>query len=235
MKLKIENLSKWYGGTPIFRNVDLTLNKGVVAGVVGPNGAGKTTLLDVISGLKSRSTGTITVDGSLVKGASPTDSARHGVMRSFQEVRVFPSLSVRENVVAGSDVKGRSGWMDTLSKEMLFDNRDPVSTLDHARTLSRLLEAYGLQGMADVPARELSYGQKKLVELCRLSARDGDVVLLDEPVAGLADEAFARVQSEIERWRRHGKIVLVVEHERKLLSTVAELMLRLNRNGLGEI
>jgi branched-chain amino acid transport system ATP-binding protein len=194
-RLELEGISVAYRGVPALQDVDLTLGKREILGVIGPNGAGKTTLINVVSGYAKPDAGWVRLDGKDVTGRAPERLARAGVGRTFQSVRLFGRLSVRENVEVAALAAGeRSKTARTKAAE--------------------LLEQFELAGRADVPASSLPYGDERRLSLARSLAAAPAFLLLDEPAAGLDEVETARLAATIATLPdRYGCGVLVVEHD----------------------
>jgi ABC-type branched-subunit amino acid transport system ATPase component len=193
-------LTKHYGGVRALKGVALELPKGRVAGLIGPNGSGKTTLLNCISGVVRPTSGTVTLDDRDITRAKAADIARLGVARTFQNIRLFDRLTVVENVeVNALAAAGRR-------------------RRDAARSADRLLEEFGLSEHRDTYVGELSYGDRRRVEIARALAGEPRFVLLDEPTAGMNESETAQLGELIQQIRtRRGCGVLLVDHDLELI------------------
>ena len=181
VELRVENVSKNFGSFRALHDVNVTARLGQVTALVGPNGAGKTTLFHVIGGNLAPDTGKVFLNGVDVTGLPPYKIARRHVGRLFQDVRVFPALSVAENIEVS--FLHRSDYKLTT---MLAWWRAPAREADRRSRAMKWLEFVGLADKADMPAGELSYGQQKLLALARIVALRPALLLLDEPTAALS-------------------------------------------------
>ena len=211
--LEARGLSKAFGGVRALDDVSITLPLGTVTALIGPNGAGKTTLFNVLTGDVRADAGTVLLGGRDITGLRPDRIVGLGVARTFQDVRLFPSLSAYDNVaMAVPDQYGAS--LRSLV-------RHPVRTFTGRREIAdrvdRALVAVGFDGDPATPVGELGYGEQKLVALARLLATDPDVVLLDEPSAGTDAVWVERVLDIIVRLAAEGRAVCIVEHNLDLI------------------
>ncbi|MET0736028.1 MAG: ABC transporter ATP-binding protein [Microbacterium sp.] len=202
--LRIEGLGLQIGGATILKDVALDIAAGSLVGVIGPNGAGKTTLFNVISGLMKPTDGRILMDGADITSASVPARARAGLGRTFQTSSLFPRLSVLENVRLAAQVS--LGGSASLVR---FPRRSDAATELALATL----EAVGLTHKLDAAAGDISHGDKRKVEIAVLLATDASIVLLDEPMAGVASGDVAGLVENIRTLQREkGCTVLMVEH-----------------------
>jgi len=210
--LSVENLTIRYGGALAVDNVTLAVRAGMITGLVGPNGAGKTSIFNVCSGLVKPSAGRITLHGTDVTHASPSQRARLGLGRTFQRVQLFESLDVRSNI--------------TLARESALAGSNPLRQVigrrgdarEIGRAVTAAIELTGVGAYLDKPVDHLSTGQRRLVELARVLAGPFDTVLLDEPSSGLdpaETEHFGEILGRAVAERGLG--VLLVEHDMALV------------------
>jgi urea transport system ATP-binding protein len=204
--LKLEDVSKSFDGIRAINNVSLSLERGEIVGLIGPNGAGKTTVIDAITGLVP-ATGSISKSGVELLGKKVHQIARRGVGRTFQTASVFEQLTVLQNldIAAGA---GRSPWT------LLRRRRDVLPSIEEA------LETTGLTDLANKPAGVLAHGQKQWLEIGMLLVQNADVLLLDEPVAGMSHEEREETGNLL---RRIGgeRTVVVVEHDMDFMRAFA--------------
>ena len=220
--LQTEGLTKEFKGFTAVKNVSLNVRSGTIHALIGPNGAGKTTCFNLITKFLPPTAGKILYQGRDITGAKPHAVARLGLVRSFQISAVFPHLSVLENVrVALQRVLGTSYhfWRSERSVEVL-----------NGRAIE-LLDAVGVKAYADLPAVELPYGRKRALEIATTLALDPQMLLLDEPMAGMGAEDIARTSALI-RHVAKDRTVLMVEHN---LSVVADLCHRITVLARGEV
>jgi ABC-type branched-subunit amino acid transport system ATPase component len=193
--LRIEGVTKRFGGLVAVNNMSFALSKNEVLGLIGPNGSGKTTMLNMISGALKPTSGTILLHGKDISTAPASEIAVRGIARTFQIVRMLPSLTVLENVAAG----GVFGHSRRWGREL--DN--------YARDL---LQRVGLRGADDASVAALTYIDQKRVELARALASDPEVVLLDEWLAGLNPTELRTGIALIEQIRTDNRTIVIVEH-----------------------
>ncbi len=220
--LETKNLTKAFRGFVAVNNVNLQTKRGTIHALIGPNGAGKTTCFNLLTKFLTPTEGTITYNGREITHARPADIARMGLVRSFQISAVFPHLSALENVrIALQRKRGSS-----------FDFWRSERTLEtYNERAMELLEAVGLADFAQVTAVELSYGRKRALEIATTLALEPEMLLLDEPTAGMGHEDVGRIAALIRRVSAD-RTVLMVEHN---LSVVADLSDRITVLARGEI
>jgi len=220
--LETEDLTKEFRGFVAVNGVNLRVRRGSIHALIGPNGAGKTTCFNLLTKFLTPSRGRITYHGREITRAPPADIARLGLVRSFQISAVFLHLTVLENVRIALQ-RGRGGSFDFWRSERVLDR--------YNERAMGLIEAVGLSEFASTPAVELSYGRKRALELATTLALEPEMMLLDEPTAGMGHEDIDRIASLIKRMAAD-RTVLMVEHN---LSVVANLSDRITVLARGEI
>jgi branched-chain amino acid transport system ATP-binding protein len=210
--LTVAGICVRYGAVLAVDDVGFSLESGVVTGLIGPNGAGKSTLLDAVSGYVPCS-GSVIHDGVDITRLAPHRRALRGVARTFQSAELFSQLSVAQNVQIATERLTLRG--------LLADALIPRRTVRSARA-ARALELVGLAEHADVNPSELSHGQRRLVGVARALAMDAQVLLLDEPAAGLDDDESRVFQDHLQAIADSGVAVLLVEHDMRLVFAVCE-------------
>ncbi|HEY1362711.1 MAG TPA: ATP-binding cassette domain-containing protein [Xanthobacteraceae bacterium] len=215
--LRIDGLAMNFGGVLVFENVSMEIPPGRVTACIGPNGAGKTTIINIVCGVLAPKAGSVYLDDARLTGVRPFDTVRHGLCRSFQDVRIFPFLTAIENVlVAMPDQCGEGIGGLFLPRS----RREERANRERAR---RLLQAVALESAAERPAGELPFAQQKLISLLRAVATGARVLLLDEPAAGVESELVARVVELIGGLvKAEGRATLLVEHNIDLVRQVAD-------------
>jgi branched-chain amino acid transport system ATP-binding protein len=217
--LEATGLIKEFKGFVAVRNVDLRVKRHTIHALIGPNGAGKTTCFNLLTHFLTPTAGRIQFNGRNITGSSPAAIARMGLARSFQISAVFPHLSVRENV--------RVALQRRLGNSFHFWRSEGVlGTLDQ-RALE-LVEAVGLSAFAELPAVELPYGRKRALEIATTLALEPELMLLDEPMAGLGQEDIARISALI-RTVAHDRTVLMVEHNMSVVANLSDTITVLAR------
>jgi len=211
--LEVADLGLTIGGARILAGVDLQVGRGELVGVIGPNGAGKTTLFNLVSGIHRATSGRVLLDGRDVTTASVATRARAGLGRTFQTSSLFPRLSVTENVRLATQ-RRLGGSLSVLS----FPRRGDGASAEAAEHLTTV----GLAHRADVAAGDLSHGDKRKLEIAVLLAMDSSVLLLDEPMAGVATGDVAGLVEVIRTLHRTGRTVLMVEHHMDVVLGLAD-------------
>jgi branched-chain amino acid transport system ATP-binding protein len=223
--LSINGVNKRFGGLVALKDVTFRIDEGRIHGVIGPNGSGKTTLFDCITGLLELTAGTIILDGTELTGKPPHEIANLGIRRTFQQGKLVPSLTVRENVMSGvfDFTAGDAG--DIFA-------RPPFRTSAMERALGeKATEALGLVGMegaAERWASDLTWAERQFVQLARAVVSRPKILLLDEPAAGMGPKETDRVGELIKRIRDAGITIVVISHDMRMLMTVAERVTVLN-------
>ncbi len=208
--LETRGLTKEFRGFSAVQGVDLRIRRGTIHALIGPNGAGKTTVFNLLTKFLDPSAGQIIYNGRDITTLKPAQIARRGMVRSFQISAVFPHLSVRENVRVALQHKLANSFHFWRSGRVLDGLDAPAEVL---------LDAVGLSGFGDELASELAYGRKRALEIATTLALDPEMLLLDEPMAGLGQEDIARISALIKTVAAN-RTVLMVEHN---LSVVADL------------
>ena len=222
--LQISRLSKHFGGLPALWEVSCAAAKGQVTALIGPNGAGKTTLINCLSGVVTPDAGEIIFNGENIAGIPAHRVARLGIARTFQNLRIFPRLSVLDNVLCGLTVKSGDSLLQALLRLPALRHRERRLKL----TAMEVLDTFGLADQAGLPAGVLAYGDKKRVEMARAFVSQPLLTLLDEPVAGLNPEETARIAALIRQMRLYGKTMVLVEHDMELVMEVSDHVVVLN-------
>ena len=206
--LEINGLHKQFGGIVVANDVNLTVQKGEVVGLIGPNGAGKTSLFNIVSGFIQHDAGAITLNGRSIERLPMHKRTRLGLSRTWQNIRLFPTLSVLDNlIIAPRHYPGESILRAAFTPRMLREERKRIIE----RALKQL-EKVRLVEAADRLPTELSYGKQKLVSIARALMNDGDCLLLDEPIAGVEGAAYEALKNVIRSEAKSGRAVCVVEH-----------------------
>lgn len=200
-----------FAGLRALDQVSLSLGRNEIVGLIGPNGSGKTTLVNVLSGALKPTVGTVTIDGAEVTGLPPRKISRAGLVRTFQTVRLFGTLSVFENVQLGALGAG-------------------ISRSKATKKADNLIELFGLEEMRDSLADSLSYGQKRIVEIMRGLATESNYLLLDEPAAGLNEEESERLLGQLSSIpEKFGCGLLIIDHDMNLIMRLCERLHVLNQ------
>ena len=207
--LEVRDLTVRFGGVVALDRVSFDVEAGEMVALIGPNGAGKTTLFNVITRIYRPAGGTLVVDGASVLAMAPHEVIRHGVARTFQNLALFRSMSVLENVLVGNHIRTRSGWIESSV---------PLPSALHAESEARkraidALEVVGIAKLARLPVAGLPFGTQKRVELARALVSRPRLVLLDEPAGGISHEEVGGMASLLRRIHTDlGVTMLLVEH-----------------------
>jgi ABC-type branched-subunit amino acid transport system ATPase component len=198
--------------------------KGQVTALIGPNGAGKTTLINCLTGVIRPDGGKILFDGVDIAGLPAYRIARLGISRTFQNLRLFPRLSVLDNVLCGLTTQAGDSLFQALLRPPGLRHRERRLKL----TAMEALDTFGLADKAGLPAGVLPYGDKKRLEMARAFVSQPQLTLLDEPVAGLNPEETAQIAGLIRQMRLSGKTMVLVEHDMELVMGVSDLVVVLD-------
>jgi ABC-type branched-subunit amino acid transport system ATPase component len=226
--LELEGVSLAFGGLQVVSELDLHVDEGEIVSVIGPNGAGKTTLFNLITGIYRPAAGDIRLDGRSIVGLQPHQISRRGVSRTFQTLRLFLNMSVKENVMAAAYGHTRAG----VFRSML---RTPGMRREE-REIERLAEErlafFGERLMGyrwDQPAYSLSYANRRRLEIARATATNPRILLLDEPAAGMNPAETHEVTELISRLREErGVSILVIEHDMHVVDTCSDRVVALD-------
>jgi branched-chain amino acid transport system ATP-binding protein len=217
--LDAQGIGITFGGLKAVQDLTLQLPGGVLYGLIGPNGAGKTTAFNLITGVYAPQTGSVKLAGDVVSGLRPHQIAKAGLSRTFQNIRLFGELSVLENVMLGSHVRGKHKLLGTLLRTPRFVAQEEAM---RERAMA-LLEIFDLGKLADEQAKNLPYGDQRRLEICRALATEPKVLLLDEPAAGMNPSGKKSLAKTIRDIRdRFGLAVLLIEHDMGLVMEICE-------------
>ncbi len=216
--LEVEDLSVHFGGLKAVDNVSLQVPEGEIVALIGPNGAGKTTLFNAVSRLQRLTGGSVLFAGKNVDQMSAANTARLGMARTFQNLRIYVNMTVLENVLVGCHYHERSGlWAGGLGFSPISGEKRRLR-----ERAMRALAAVGLEKSAHLPAAGLPYGSQRLVEIARALASEPRLLLLDEPAAGMNDAERAHLIQQIRNINAGGVTVLLVEHDIELVMGISE-------------
>jgi branched-chain amino acid transport system ATP-binding protein len=218
--LVLEQVTRRFGGLVAVDAVDLRVERGGITAIIGPNGAGKTTLFHLISGFQAPDHGRITLAGKDITGFPPERIAALGLVRTFQLVQLFRELTALENVKVGCHLQTRGGVLTALIRPK--GARQAEAQVE--ATARELLAFVGLDADADLPAASLTYGRQRLLEIARALAARPELLLLDEPAAGLNSEETRLLSATLRRIVAQGTTVLLIEHDMNLVMTTADIV-----------
>lgn len=207
--LSVHDVTKVFGGVRAVDGATLSVEDGTITALIGPNGSGKTTLFNIITGYLKADAGRVEFAGRDVTGSDPGRLYREGLSRTFQQARVFPQLTVQENLV----VAGGYGWRKLFSSRVGREDRERAASL---------LEEFRLDRVADLFASELSYGQRKLLEFAAVLMSAPRLVLLDEPTAGVNPVLIETMERHVRERNAAGITFLIVEHDMTFVMRVCD-------------
>lgn len=221
--LTVEQLSKHYGGLHAVEDVSFGIHAGQIVGLIGDNGAGKTTLFNLISGFVTPSSGRIGFRDRDMTGWSPEQRARHGLVRTFQRSRVFPEVSVAENVRMGCFLHERHRFLDRF-RTVRRGSATDLHVAPEVR-VRELLELTGLEAFRDTVAGHLSFGYQRRLAIAIALGAHPEMLLLDEPFAGLSPESSAEMDALIQTLQSRGVTLLLIEHRMASIVTACDRLL----------
>ncbi|HJO56789.1 MAG TPA: ABC transporter ATP-binding protein [Nitrospinaceae bacterium] len=209
--LELIDLSKSFGGVQAIDSINLTIDEESVYGLIGPNGAGKTTLFNVLTGFLEPSRGSIQFFEQDITSFQPYEIARLGIARTYQNIRLFGNMTVRENVATAQNYRASFGGLKSLFWSRGKDEADLNNNLEY------LLDLMGLWEKRDLVSTDLSYGEQRRLEIARACAMKPRLLLLDEPAAGMNEVETEELWVRVDELRRNGLHVILVEHDMKLV------------------
>jgi branched-chain amino acid transport system ATP-binding protein len=217
--LQLSNVTVRFGGLTAVSKLDFQLGQNELAGLIGPNGAGKTTLFNLVTGVYRPTEGEITFGGESIVGQRPHRITAHGIARTFQNIRLFGSMSVFDNVRAAFHLRVVSGISHALRRGKAFHEEEKKIAAD----VMEMLEIFHLGKHRDAPAKSLSYGDQRRLEIARALATKPKLLLLDEPAAGMNASEKVELMKLIQFIKDKYKIaVLLVEHDMQVVMGICE-------------
>ena len=217
--LEVSNLGIAFGGLQAVSQLDLKIEKGHLYGLIGPNGAGKTTVFNMLTGVYKPTEGNIVLDGNDITGATPEAISKAGIARTFQNIRLFPTMTVLENVMIGRHCRTSAG----IAGAVFQDSRtkaEEQATIDRSY---ELLREVGLNMHYQDEARNLPYGAQRRLEIARALATDPAVLLLDEPAAGMNPQETLELKSLILHLRKEFDLsILLIEHDMGMVMSLSD-------------
>ena len=218
-QLEIQNLTKRFDGLIAVNDLSLSIQRQTIAGVIGPNGAGKTTVFNLITGFSSAESGSIRLEGSNLSGFSPHKIARAGIARTFQNIRLFPWMTVLENVIVACQIKCHGSFFQACMRTPFIRHEEKI-TREKAK---RLLRQFGLQEKLNYQAKNLSYGEQRKLEIARALATEPKILLLDEPTAGMNPaESNDCVELIFNLNETLGITILLIEHNMNVVMGISD-------------
>lgn len=209
-QISTKNISKSWGGVRAVDDLSVNIPERKITGIVGPNGSGKTTLINLLSGAFGADHGLTIIEGVERNKINPWENPLYGVTRTFQQVRIFEQMTVLDNLL------------------VVLTERSPLASIFEKHTKLHLVRAHdilqkvGLEEKKNSLGENLSYGQRKLLEIARVMAMDSQIILLDEPFAGLFPEMVKQITSFVKEWKHEGKTIILVEHNMSLIRELCD-------------
>ncbi len=216
--LKVESLLMQFGGLKALNNVDLSIKRGTIHGLIGPNGSGKSTMMNVLTGIYIPTAGSVLYAGESVVGKTSSDIALSGIARTFQNVQLFGEMTAIQNILVGLHHTFQSNMVEIALHLPRYMKEEAEA---HARALA-LLKFVGLEDLANEEARNLPYGKQRLLEIARALALDPELLLLDEPAAGLTAPDIKELLRIIRKIRDSGITFILIEHHMDVVMSVCD-------------
>jgi len=222
--LEITNVSKFFHGLVAIDDLTINVRPGQIYGIIGPNGAGKTTLFNCVTGIYTPEQGTIKYKGEDITGMAPHKIAQRGVLRTFQNIRLFKEMSVAENIIAGCHTKSNQKWYHAIF-------HTPFYKKDENRQwekVAELMDFFGLTKHANTPAGDLSYGNQRKIEMARALAAEPELLILDEPAAGLNENETIELTNIILKIKEMGLGIMMIEHDMDMVMKLTDYITVIN-------
>ncbi|MGO4886153.1 ABC transporter ATP-binding protein [Anaerobacillus sp. MEB173] len=224
MVLEVKGITKHFGGIQALTDVTFQVEKGEVFGLIGPNGAGKTTMFNVITSMFPPTAGEVKFSNRTLTGMKPHDITKTGVCRTFQNIRLFPEMTVLDNVTVGQHCRTKSGvWAGVFKTKAQKQEEEKIRL-----KAMELLQLVGLDDYEDSFAENLAYGQQRRLEIARALASEPTLLLLDEPAAGMNEKETNDLFELIQKIKELEITVLLIEHDMPLVMKVCDRMAVLN-------
>jgi len=222
--LEIDNIFKNFGGLSAIEDLSFSVKRGEICGVIGPNGAGKTTLFNLITGVYHLDRGNIIFDKKGLNGLKPHKIAEMGISRTFQKIRLFKNLTVAKNVHSGQHCRTHAEILRAILRGKKF--RDEEKRIEEKT--SEFLKFFNLQDKKEEIAKNLSYGEQRLLEIARAMALDPSLILLDEPSSGLNPKETIELMDRIQVINQRGVTILLIEHHMEVIMGITQHLIVLN-------
>lgn len=223
--LEVKKLTKYFDGFRALESLDLVVDSGLIWAIIGPNGAGKTTLFNLITGLLNPTKGEIYFKGIKLNGMKPNQRTALGIALTFQNLRLFPKMTVIENLLVGQHCRIKAN----LGKVLCHLPFSPLNEEKRAQLFAqKVLEFVGLLTRKDEMVSNLSYGEQKLVALARALATDPEIILLDEPSSGLNSQETFELNKLLKTIVEGGKTVCFIEHDINMVMEISDMITVLN-------
>ena len=216
--LEVKGITKVFGGLVAVEKVEFKVNEGEIVSIIGPNGAGKTTIFNMLTGVYKVNDGTIEFEGKEIQNRQPRDIVKAGIARTFQNIRLFPTMRVIENVLVGEHIHVNYNFLDLLFKTKKYREEEKKA----AENAIALLESLELGDQIDNYAKNLPYGMQRKLEIARAIATDAKLIILDEPAAGMNPQESAELKEFILKLRERGQTILLIEHDMSVVMDISD-------------
>jgi len=221
--LEATQVTKRFGSLLAVNRVDVRIESGTIHAIIGPNGAGKTTFFNCVTGIQIHDEGTIVFNGHRLEGVASHQRAMLGMSRTFQNIRLFPQMTVLENVMVGRHCRTQAGLL------RMFFRLGPLAEERAIRERAEeILEFIGLSHRRDFPATTIPFGEQRRLEVARALATDPDLLLLDEPTSGMNPRESEEIDELISKIRALGKTILLIEHDMSVVMKISDIITVLN-------
>ena len=222
--LEIENVSKLFFGLVAIDDLTIKVKPGQIYGIIGPNGAGKTTLFNCVTGIYKPEKGTIKYKGEDITGMPAHKIAQKGVLRTFQNIRLFKEMSVAENIMAGCPTKSKQKWYHSIIHTPFYKKDNDKSW----KKVEELMDFFNLTKFAMIPTGDLSYGNQRKVEMARALAAEPELLILDEPAAGLNENETIELTNIILKIKEMGLGIMMIEHDMDMVMKLTDYITVIN-------
>ena len=222
--LEISHVSKYFQGLIAINDLSMKVKKGQIYGIIGPNGAGKTTLFNCITGIYRPEIGKILWKGQDIKGASPDKIASLGILRTFQTIRLFAEMSVADNIMSGRHIKSKERWYNGVIPTPAYFKDEK----ENWEKVGELMAFFNLSEYATTPAGDLSYGIQRRIEMARALAAEPELLILDEPAAGLNENETIELTQTIRKIKEMGVTIMMIEHDMDMVMSLTEYITVIN-------
>ncbi len=217
--LTAKGVTKRFGGLVAVNTYDFEISEGQIISIIGPNGAGKTTFFNCVTGFYEIDEGEILFTGQMLNGRTPDQITRMGIARTYQNIRLFPAMTAIENILVGEHPRLKTYWLSAIFNTKGYRQEEAEAEEEALR----LLNYVGLTGLGDQLARNLPYGAQRRLEIARALASDPQLLLLDEPTAGMNPQESAEMMRFIRNLRDElGITILLIEHDMRVVMGISE-------------
>lgn len=216
--LKVSHVTQRFGGLTALDDINLTVGPGEIVGIIGPNGAGKSTLFNVVTGYYRPTAGSVSLLGQDITGTAPHRIAALGFARTFQNIRLFPKMTARENVMMARNIKTKSNFFDIIFRT----KRNRTEEQETERYVESLLQLLNISAYRHMLATSLPYGAQRKLEIARALAIEPKLLLLDEPAAGMNEQETLELMEIMQKLSSMGYTILLIEHDMKFVMNTCQ-------------